>query len=166
MCPIKNFIKVTWSNLQRRTINGARPEWTSRNMVRDYLSKGIELRMTRNEFAYWCHGQRDKILSLISDSDSPSVDRLDSRGHYELTNMRIISWTLNRQIAASERRNSVNRAIADLPPKYCLVCGKRLTRNSYRDGWREAVSKFKKRLTCGLKCKYGKRMSELQEIHL
>lgn len=168
-CPFKQFITTTWSNLQRRTVNGKRPEWTNRRMVRDYLSKGIEIRMTRQEFAAWCHERRDLIMKLKTISDSPSVDRIDSRGHYEASNMRIISWNENRRLAAHARKAEVNAYIESLPPKFCPICKTRLVRSIYTNGWREPAEKFKLRIYCSKKCartKAGKRMSELEEIVL
>lgn len=59
---------------------------------------GVELRMTRQEFLTWA------VVSLRKwwkshPGETPSLDRRDSRGHYEIGNLRITTCgenTLNR----------------------------------------------------------------------
>lgn len=73
----------------------------------------VELRMTKSEFINWA-------VPLLAAWDwnlgIPSVDRIEVKGHYELSNLQIISWAENTR---KDRRNS------HAPPetKWCRLCG-------------------------------------------
>lgn len=52
--------------------------------------------MSRNEFLEWAIPQYRTWFSQHSDI-KPSIDRIDSDGHYELGNIRLLSLDENRQ---------------------------------------------------------------------
>lgn len=83
---IEYFKCTTWNNIRKRVING-KP--TPNN--RSYIAKGIELRVSKEEFYSWCDTQRDLILSMRM----PSIDRVDNMGHYELGNIQILEHSDN-----------------------------------------------------------------------
>lgn len=98
--PIKYFIAHRWAGIKRRL--KYHPEFYSH----------VELKITREEFSDWCHGQKDLILSL----DKPSIDRIDSNKHYELENMQIIEFKKNCSKESVYSRNKKKRGIYWYPP--------------------------------------------------
>ncbi len=77
---------------------------------------GIEVRMTRQEFLAWAIPIYSEWMKQHPD-DTPSVDRKDPTGHYEIGNLQIISLSDNSQIT---RRNKTWSA----PPgtAWCSGC--------------------------------------------
>ena len=59
---------------------------------------GIDLKMTKNEFMVWAEPRVENFMFLYPDL-TPSPDRIDSDGDYELSNMRIIDKDHNRMIS-------------------------------------------------------------------
>lgn len=88
------FKSVTWQNLQTRTINGKRP--AKNGDAARYVKRGIKLKFSKEEFYNWCETQKTIILELYSQNKTPSLDRIDSNGHYEFNNIRIIDLDINR----------------------------------------------------------------------
>lgn len=76
----------TWNNIRKRVVNG-KPN--PRN--KSYIRKGIELRMSKEQFYNWCDTHKEKVLTM----KKPSIDRLDSNGHYELANIQILEHSDN-----------------------------------------------------------------------
>lgn len=89
---IEYFKSNTWSNLQKRCIN-CKPH--IKNI--SYIIKGIELRMTKDEFYGFCELNRQLIEQMYSENVKPSIDRIDHEDHYSLVNIRIISNEENRK---------------------------------------------------------------------
>lgn len=56
--------------------------------------KHIQLKMTRNEFMNWAISAISKFMKE-NPNVKPSIDRQDSEGNYELTNLRVISHAEN-----------------------------------------------------------------------
>lgn len=71
----------TWNNIKKRVING-NPDIKNQS----YIKKGIMLNMTKEEFYNWC----DSIWEIASKMNKPSIDRINSNGHYELSNIQIL----------------------------------------------------------------------------
>lgn len=85
---------AVWSPLNQRTIFGAyanSPSQRNNPQVQSYLSKGYELRVSKEDFFKWVGGQQDTVIKMYQEGEVPSLDRIDSNGHYELSNMRIIT---------------------------------------------------------------------------
>jgi hypothetical protein len=143
--PLNKFIRTTWGNLNRRTINGARPDRNTRGSRR-YIDLGIRLEFTREEFVAWCRSRRELILGM----QQPSIDRIDPASHYELANMRIIPRAEN---AAQGRLANHLKAVARRPVKHCLMCG-----SEFQIRRKEGAAVFARRKTCGVTC-LGKAMS-------
>jgi hypothetical protein len=91
---IEYFATQTWNSLQRRTTNGTRPNWGADREER-YLRRGIRLEMTRTDYYSWCQNHREDILSLYNSNDTPSIDRINSDGHYSIDNIRVIPEPVN-----------------------------------------------------------------------
>lgn len=76
--------------------------------------KDIKVRITRGEFLDW-------VIPLLESwnwsNGIPSVDRINSKGHYELGNMQIIPWSEN-----SVKDSKNNRAPRGT--RWCNKCGK------------------------------------------
>lgn len=96
------FKTNTWGNIQQRTINGARPHINNKC----YLKKGIELRMSKDEFYKFCDDNEAIIMFLYESKQCPSVDRINNLGHYEASNLQIISHSNNAKKSHIDRRNN------------------------------------------------------------
>jgi hypothetical protein len=150
--PVKHFAYTRWHKINNRTVNGHNPDIKSRGSL-SYILRGIEVRFNRKEFNAWCELNRIRILRLMTEGEIPSIDRIDSHGHYELTNMRIISMTKNQQLGLIERnRLRTEQLSKQYPPKQCLACGKTFTRKKRTNGLMECFRHYKERKTCGVYC--------------
>ena len=87
---IEHFKTARWCDLKRRCVNTP-----GKSKVPHYLIKRIECRITKEEFYRWCEKQKEHILNLFKVGEKPTIDRINPDGHYELSNMRIISLTEN-----------------------------------------------------------------------
>lgn len=96
----KEFARIRLAGIQRRTVNGNNPDWDNPACAR-YLDRGIELRMTRDEWYSWCESQAETIDQIIADGNTPSIDRIDPAGHYEPGNIQVITFSEN--VARSNR---------------------------------------------------------------
>lgn len=73
--------------------------------------KNVELRVSRDEFIAWCNANKDlKRLAkayLASGSKramTPSIDRIDSKGHYEIGNMQWVTLAQNTRNALQGKK--------------------------------------------------------------
>lgn len=82
MNDIENRCKKMWNGMRQRC-----------NHCQQY--ENIEIRMTRTRFNAWAHHNIKNFLFFDPDG-TPSIDRIDPDGHYELGNIRIISVEENR----------------------------------------------------------------------
>ena len=73
-----------------------------------YYGKGIEIRMTKEEFYNWCERYKDLIENMYKNGEIPTVDRIDSNGHYEIQNIQIISLKEN---SARARKINISKPI-------------------------------------------------------
>ena len=103
------FKYQTWRNINRRTINGSNPR-PEANCMR-YIRRGVRLELTKDQFYAWCDEQALEIIKLYSDGWTPSIDRIDPNGHYQLGNIRILSTTANAVLGA--RLASHKRKLTD-----------------------------------------------------
>lgn len=88
------FRSSRWGELNTRTINGTAVRLRGKSFS-DYILKGTELRMGRKEFYSWCETQWPTIEGFYLRNETPSLDRIDPKGHYEITNLRVISLKEN-----------------------------------------------------------------------
>lgn len=86
---------------------------------------GIEVRMTRVAFLEWAIPQYAKWISE-STPGVPTIDRIDPDGHYELSNIRLLSW---RDNALRARRNRNIHAPAG--QRWCCRCKAYLPLSSF-----------------------------------
>lgn len=99
------FKCTTWGNLVRRCVNtGKRISPSSEG----YRRKGIELRMTKEEWYAFCDSEEANIRELYDSGQTPSIDRIDPSKHYQLDNVRIITFTENRRLSQTPE-NTANR---------------------------------------------------------
>jgi len=92
---LAGFRRRRWNLLNGRTVNGYKAANNTNIKNLQYINKGIELRITKDEFYEWCNAQWDLIDSIYKSGEKPTIDRINSNGHYELSNMRIISMSEN-----------------------------------------------------------------------
>lgn len=86
--PIGKFIHTTWGNLQLRV---GRHKHLQKFPKKYSCYEGIELQMTLEDYKAYCYQHKEHILSL----DRPSLDRVDSAGHYCIENIQIIELAEN-----------------------------------------------------------------------
>ena len=80
-----------------KTISGYRHKmWNtvSHRCGSDGSYKNIELKMTKEEFYDFITPLIEKFLDQYPD-ETPSLDRIDPKGHYEKNNIQIIEWKKN-----------------------------------------------------------------------
>lgn len=92
--PWEVFYASTWSSINGRTVNGCWPQFQNER-YRYYFDKGVEVRLSRVQYRDWCESQAGVIDLIIANGDTPSIDRIDPDGHYELGNIRVIPLKLN-----------------------------------------------------------------------
>ena len=107
----KEFYDTVWNSMNARTVNGTHPAWKSSGSVKNYLSKGVRIEITREEFKDWCMGRSEQIEGMYRVSkeknDSglrPSIDRIDALGNYAIGNIRVLEKRLN-VVGGNERKH-------------------------------------------------------------
>jgi hypothetical protein len=95
--PFKLFKSGSWNRIKARALKAP-----------DY--KDVELHITRDDFRSWCDSQRHVWEQLRRFNITPSIDRINSNGHYTISNIRIISNIENinrslKQIAESRKKS-------------------------------------------------------------
>lgn len=107
----KGWAVNAWARLNNRTINGAKPYWWSLSH-RYYLEHGVQLQMSKTEFYTWVLAHWAEAEAILRTGGVPSVDRIDSNGHYAIGNIRIIENHLNHQNGRSVAARIQNAALA------------------------------------------------------
>jgi hypothetical protein len=71
---------------------------------KDWLANGVDrpLKMTKEEFFYWC----DSVADQIAACKRPSVDRIDNDRGYEVENIRVIEYLENAKRGSRQRWES------------------------------------------------------------
>lgn len=150
--PFKRLITIAWNNLNRRTINGDYPNWKCKGTAR-YLQLGIELHLTRKQLETWFIERQKLVYDMWHAGERPSIDRIDSSGHYTLENIRLVTLKENKKAgSASVLKAAVLREIEH----YCKFCGKKLVRRPFKNGQSESTKTFNKRKFCSHACYRGK----------
>ena len=163
-----HFKSKRWSELNKRTINGKAPS-CSPKIVRDYLSKGIRLELTREQFDSWCNENRDIILGLYKSGEVPSIDRINSKGHYSSSNMRIISLKENTRAGREARWDSYKKEIAQIDAALANGELKEVAKQVINDflvlNQQKIINLIARTLNNQYRRRGGKRMSELEEFN-
>lgn len=92
---------------------------------------GVEVRMSRDEYLAWALPAFSAWMG--QNSGTPSVDRIDPKGHYEVGNLRILERGENARLAS-------NHPNVYAPPgaAWCSACRQYLP----RDGFYRCADKF------------------------
>ncbi len=93
---LEHFRSTRWTEINRRV-----------KRQNSYSRKGIEVRMSKNDFFEFCEKNKKIILHYYKVGETPSLDRIDNNGHYEIKNLQIISWSEN----SSKERNLYNKPV-------------------------------------------------------
>jgi hypothetical protein len=111
----KGAAKMAWNNMRSRV---------KRHAKRSY--SGIEVRLTEKEFFEWAIPRYKKWFKEHP-GVKPSIDRLDSKGHYELSNIQMIPYREN----CGKTSRSIN---SRLPHgfKFCGRCEKVLPYEKFK----------------------------------
>lgn len=92
--PVYYFASQTWKTLNQRAVNG---KYSSSESIRNspqmvsYHSKGIELRLTKDELYQFWKSNEDKVKMILSAGETPTIDRIDDNGHYAIDNIQILT---------------------------------------------------------------------------
>lgn len=91
----KGWAKRAWRALCARAGNhdGRHPAYTH-----------VEVRMSKDEFLGWAIPRYEKWLLEHEVTEAPTIDRIESRGHYELKNIQLLSRSDNSAKAAHSAR--------------------------------------------------------------
>ncbi len=100
---IPKRIQKLWANIQTRCTN---PNVRS---YRFYGGRGVQNRLSMEDLIFLWDRDHADLLS------QPSIDRIDSAGHYVIENCRFIEM-------------AVNRGLSKMPLGLCWVCNQRLRR--------------------------------------
>lgn len=117
----KHFKQDKWYRLNQRTVNGMYPNLMNKRLTA-YFRKGIRLEITRTDWENFCDANRNKIIRLFELGEKPTVDRIDSEGHYALENMQILSLSENckktgfDKKAIAARRDKICKSIILIKP--------------------------------------------------
>jgi len=79
----RHYACNAWCRMNRRVKN-----------YPSYVRKKIKVLMTREEFIAWACVEFQKFLN-INNFSSPSIDRINPDGHYEISNIRVLSLEEN-----------------------------------------------------------------------
>lgn len=136
----KAFANHRWHKMQERVAN-----------LKCYAH--VKVLITKQEFYAWVNLNWTDIIAMRKNGDEPSIDRIDSAGNYELTNMRIIPLRQN-VLAGSVAHNKARtaRLRAKHPPKNCLKCGTLFDRNKGQTWKNFSIKKY-----CGGNCRMAMR---------
>lgn len=77
----------------------------------------VEVRMTKSEFISWAVPRYEQFI-LDHPQETPSVERLDPYGHYELSNLAVIPLSVNRKQNKKTKTVTVE-SLAKLVVKLC-----------------------------------------------
>jgi hypothetical protein len=88
---LQYFKYTTWNSINKRTVNGSSP--SNNTSCLRYLKKGIELRMTKQEYYVWCDRNASRILGIYKRGGTPTVDR--TRKHYSIDSIRVSEFSAN-----------------------------------------------------------------------
>lgn len=143
---VEHFFSSRWGDINKRTINGSCPGKGA--SAKWYRAKGIELRMSREEFRAWVNSKAEIIKAIYAAGDVPSIDRIDSYKHYEINNLQIIPYSENcRKRERSKWKNP--------PVICCITCGNVCERTTFRNGKKETFKRFIKKKYCSKECRYA-----------
>jgi hypothetical protein len=92
---LEGFTNRLWISLNNRTINGSNPKWNNKSTKKYYLDKGIRLDITKEQLLQKITDNWNLIQDIRKTGQRPSLDRIDSNGHYELGNIRFITGNKN-----------------------------------------------------------------------
>jgi len=81
----KSIAKKAWYRINERALN-------ARGDLPSYAK--VEVRMTEDEFLSWAIPRYQQWMSLHP-GITPSINRIDPNGHYEISNINMVSWYEN-----------------------------------------------------------------------
>lgn len=96
--PCLYYANSTWRTINQKSINGIysqSPSIQASKQMQAYHRKGIECRITRDELKTFWYNNEQLVKDIITSGGTPSIDRIDDDGHYELCNMQILDRSAN-----------------------------------------------------------------------
>lgn len=97
--------QTMWDNMNRRV-----------RSRKSYLNKGIKVLMSRTEFFCWHKTQSKTIMDLVYQGKTPSLNRKDHTGHYEISNIEIQDLLINGLEAKDRRRATLIKSVTVVTP--------------------------------------------------
>lgn len=92
---LEYFKCARWNDIKKRCINTRRSLQSKSKAISYYLSKNIKCEMTKDEFYNFCELNKEKIMSLFKAGEKPSVNRINPKENYKISNLEIISLSKN-----------------------------------------------------------------------
>jgi len=113
----------------------------------------VSIEVTRKQFVDWVTQNWAQVLEIRKTGEEASIDRIDSKGNYELENMRIISIRENRAAGAHTWNTARTSALrATHKPKNCPTCNQVFDKRN-NEKWHN----FAKRRYCSGTCRIAAR---------
>lgn len=97
---LEHFKTSRWGDIVKRC-NGN----NERHLI--YRILRIKLKLSKDEFYSFCDFNRRKIMGFYSAGETPSINRIDPNGHYELGNIEIISLRENLSLTRKPNRKPI-----------------------------------------------------------
>jgi hypothetical protein len=98
---ISGFVTRIWNGINNRTVNGSHPNYKNK-ISRRYIERGIRLEITRKELKAKVLESWPVISAIWTNGGIPSIDRIDSNGHYSAQNIQFIPLSENCRKSAYE----------------------------------------------------------------
>lgn len=108
---ISRFKHKTWGGINQRVVNPTHKITYHTKSNQRYLTKGIRLEMTKDQFYQWCDVQKETILGLYAQGKVPSIDRIDPSGNYSIDNIRILDMRENRKLGIEQSKKRTSKLI-------------------------------------------------------
>jgi len=134
---LSRFKTATWARINGRTVNGSCPQTRSLSAAA-YIRKGVRLEMTKADFFSWCDRNAAAFYELVTRGETPSIDRRESRGHYAVDNLRLLSWRENGRLGGVANGRRLRKPIVATDGPGAIIhrfpSAKEAQRNGFNQG--------------------------------
>lgn len=118
---LQYFKSHRWSGIRSRCVNTGTDK---KHVTKSYITKGIKLLMTKEDFYSWCDLHSEEIFSM----KNPSIDRIENSKGYSIENIRLLERGKNTSLGSIERWNKDVRPVIGV----CIKTGSIKKYDHYR----------------------------------